>query len=158
VVLATAAALFLGAQTAGAQAAAEYAGAVSAVSGVSASAKPISTISIPSPPKGKPKFLHVAARSVEEDMDANRRALEEGAGEEAAKLLLRSVPSEAAIWVDGKRVGSTPLLLILPPGSYQVEMRAWRTYARHEVELGAKDNQDVLMTLTARYPAQVRLR
>src|SRR5690242_21448548 len=45
--------------------------------------------------------------------ETNRKALEAGAGKDAAKLLLRSVPSQATIYIDGTEVGDTPLLLLI---------------------------------------------
>lgn len=157
-------AFFLGVGDAAAQAAAEYAGAVSAARGVAASANAATTISFPSfsQQKGKPqkgKFLHLPPRTVEVDEAANRRALEEGAGEDAGVILLRSEPTKAIVWVDGKRVGSTPLLLLLAPGSYRVEMRSQRMESsRRQVEVAPKEKQEVLLPLASRYPAEILVR
>src|SRR3984957_17072408 len=84
----------------------------------------------------------------------NRRALEQRAGKDAAKLLLQSVPSEALISIDGSFVGRTPLLLIVPPGKYKVEMRGQQQeFAERLVELQPNETQQVALTLALRYSA-----
>ena len=53
--------------------------------------------------------------------DANRSALEQCAGQNAATLSLKSMPANAVVRIDGKLVGQTPLVLSLAPGTYKVE-------------------------------------
>jgi hypothetical protein len=89
----------------------------------------------------------------------NRRNLEQRAGRNAGKLLLRSVPSGGQIWIDGVFVGRTPILLILAPGKYRVEIHGPRQkYASSVVELQPSEIRDVAMTLMVRYPTNVVVR
>jgi len=91
--------------------------------------------------------------------ETNRKALEQRAGKDAAKLVLRSVPSEALIYIDGKFVGSTPLMLIVPPGKYKVEMRGQRDgFGERLVGLLPNETQQLALTLELRYPAKVTVR
>jgi hypothetical protein len=90
--------------------------------------------------------------------EENRGALELRAGKDAAKVLLQSTPGEARTYVDGAIVGRTPLLLILPPGKYKVEMRG-----QHEelgerlIELPPNETQRIALTLVPRFPAEFSL-
>jgi hypothetical protein len=150
--------LLFGAVAAQAQAVAEYAGATS---GVSAGVHGAKEIKLPSSSAGKKAVaLHLPARPLEASPELkHRRELEEQAGEKAAKVLLRSVPSRAQVWIDGKLVGRTPLLLILAPRRYQVEMRGPRMAAAHrEMDLLPEETQEVVFPLVERYPTEVRLR
>jgi hypothetical protein len=52
----------------------------------------------------------------------HRRNLEQCAGRNAGKLLLRFVLSAGQTWIDGVFVGRTPLPLILAPGKYRLEI------------------------------------
>jgi hypothetical protein len=86
----------------------------------------------------------------------NRKALEQRAGKDAAKLMLRSVPSEALIYIDGKSVGRTPMLLIVPPGKYKVEMRGQREgFGERVIGLLPNETQELALTLVLRYPARI---
>ncbi|HKZ53538.1 MAG TPA: PEGA domain-containing protein [Candidatus Acidoferrales bacterium] len=144
--------------TAAAQAAAEYAGAVSSVGGATVGTNATKTVEFPTSPKGKSNFRHLPIGISESDEEANRRALEEEAGKDAGTLLLRSVPNKARVWVDGKPVGNTPLLLILPPGGYKVEMRGERLeFAQRQVNLLPEEKREVVFPLKLRYPTQVLL-
>ena len=88
--------------------------------------------------------------------EANRRALEQRAGKDAAKLNLQSAPSEALTYVNGVFVGRTPLLLIVPPGKYKVEMRGKREEVGERlVGLLPNETQDLALTLASRYPARI---
>ena len=74
---------------------------------------------------------------------ANRKALEDQAGKNAAKLMLRSVPDKSSVRIDGKPVGKTPLLLIVQPGVYVVEMEGgprmvWPPTSRPSSQGGAR--------------------
>lgn len=105
------------------QAAAEYGGAF-ATAGVSDAGA------------GKPTSAHLPMRSVEDIVGANRRALDARAGKDAAKLILRSAPNSAWVRIDGKAAAKTPLLLIVAPGVYKVEMEgAQMESGRSEVHL-----------------------
>ncbi len=55
--------------------------------------------------------------------EVNRKALEQRAGRDAAKLSLQSVPDGAMIYIDKILVGHAPLQLMVAPGEYKVEMR-----------------------------------
>jgi hypothetical protein len=91
--------------------------------------------------------------------EANRKALEQRAGSDGGKLLLRSEPNGAQIFVDGAFVGRAPLLLIVAPGKYKIQMRGPReAFGERMVGLAAKETQEVVLTLTARYPEHVATR
>jgi len=167
----------LGVSFAGAQAAGEYAGAVSSMgsAGVGA-AQPKVPNKLPAAapaaaPAGSPaqagstakpgaKFKHLPARNGEPVEVMNRRELERQAGRDAGKLLIRSSSSaEAIAWINGKLVGSTPLLMLLAPGQYKVELRGARSeFAQGNVDLLPNETRELVMELEQRYPSQVRLR
>ncbi|HXW13730.1 MAG TPA: PEGA domain-containing protein [Terriglobia bacterium] len=90
---------------------------------------------------------------------ANRKALEDQAGKNAAKLMLRSVPDKSSVRIDGKPVGKTPLLLILRPGVYVVEMEGGprKAYGRRQADLLPKEAREVVLELKPRYPTSVLL-
>ena len=91
--------------------------------------------------------------------ETNRKALEAGSGKDAAKLLLRSVPSQAAIYVDGMLVGDTPLLLIIPPGKHKVEMHGQNGESGAGlVDLSPNETKQLALTLPLRYPASLSVR
>ncbi len=150
----------LGASYAAAQAAAEYGGAV-ATAGARVASIPFPKVQIQSPviPQGKSGSVHLTARPPAEDVEAaNRKALEARAGKDAAKLMLRSEPSKASVRIDGTPVGRTPLLLIVPPGVYKVEMEGLSTELGHrQVDLLPKETREVVLALEPRYPTHVRL-
>lgn len=170
----------LGVSFAGAQAAGEYAGAVSSMGSVGVgAAQPKVPDKLPVPPPAqasspaqgsspaqagsaaKPgsKFKHLPARSGEPLEVMNRRELERQAGNDAGKLLIRSSSAEATAWINGKRVGGTPLLLLLAPGQYKVELRGSRSeFAQGNVDLLPNETREFVMELEQRYPSQVRLR
>ena len=157
--------VLLGAGTASGQAAAEYAGAVAKMGAAAQSAKKLNTI--PSLPaifwktssQKQSGFAHSLASTGGAGEVTNRQALEEKAGKDAAKLMLRSVPTGAKVQIDGKVVGKTPLLLILAPGGYKVEMQGTRNESgQRQVGLLPKESREVLLPLQHRYPSRVRLR
>lgn len=83
----------------------------------------------------------------------NRKALEQRAGKNPCKLLLRSIPSAAQVYVDGAFVGESPLLLIVPAGKYQIEMRGHRLeFGERVVDLLPRETREVALSLTSRYP------
>ncbi len=89
--------------------------------------------------------------------EVNRKRLEDNAGPNGGKLLLRSTPSGADIFINGRLVGHTPMLLVVAPGTYKVSMRGPRQeFGSKTVGLIAKDTQTVFIPLQQRYPSQVR--
>jgi len=109
----------------------------------------------PAAPKGS---LHLVIPSGPPPEVVNRRALEKNAGENASKMLLRSTPSQAQVWIDGKFVGNTPLLLIVAPGKYQVEVRGQRLEsATQTVDLLPRETRDIALRMAVRYPTTVSI-
>lgn len=99
---------------------------------------------------------HLAASSGPPPEVVNRQALENRAGKNACKVLLRSTPTGAQVWIDGAFVGNTPLLLLVPPGKYQIQMKGQRLeYAKQVVSLLPRETQEVALTLAVRYPLKV---
>jgi hypothetical protein len=137
------------------QAAAETAGADSSSAGaVSALSKKLPT-SLPHPEVESNSTSIPARQGLPQD-EANRRILEQQAGKDAARVLLQSIPSEAVIYIDGIFVGRTPLLLIVPPGKYKVEMRGPRQeFGERLIDLSPNETQQVAVTLALRYPSSI---
>jgi PEGA domain len=140
------------------QAAAETAGttAVSATTATSARhlGFPATTL-----PENTNKSPHLASTSRPSPEITNRQALEQRAGQDAGKLLLRSTPNGGQVWIDGACVGNSPMLLILAPGKYQVEVRGKRLErATRTVDLLPHETREVSLTLAARYPTSVTVR
>jgi PEGA domain len=141
-----------------AQAVVEAAGATSVSATAAAGASQLG-FSAPALPESKNKSPHLAVQSGPPPEVANRQALEQRAGKDAGKLLLRSVPSAAQVWIDGAFVGNTPMLLILAPGKYQVEVRGHRSErATRSVDLLPHETREVALTLAVRYPTRVTVR
>ncbi len=122
-------------------------------------------IVFPPSPQKKSQSSHLGAQTLKaqttnKPLEAtNRQVLEDHAGKDPGKLLLRSVPTGAQIWIDGKRIGSTPLLLILASGKYQVKMEGSRkAFAQKQVDLLPRERQEVVLNLEQRYPSHMRLR
>ena len=135
------------------QAAVEYGGAAShsAMAATAASKAALPSLPAPPPTSGSPSLAIPTGPPLDE---TNRKALEQRAGKDAGKLLLQSVPSQAQIEIDGNLVGRTPLLLIIPPGKYKVEMRGTRDETGERlVELLPNQTQQIAVTLTVQYPA-----
>ena len=108
------------------------------------------------PPPAKSKSPHVTDPGGPPADEVNRKALEERAGNNGGKLLLRSVPSAAQVFLDGAFVGRTPLLLIVPPGKYKIQMHGPReSFSERAVELAAQETQEIVLKLTVRYPEHV---
>lgn len=148
----------LGQGNAEAQATAEAAGASSVAASAGASVHAEKKVSFPTSAKKDSKFRHLPAGISESPEKENRRALEEEAGEDAGTVLLRSTPSDARVWIDSKLVGRTPLLLVLAPGGYHVEMRGKRmSSAEKDVDILPEEKREILVRLHSRYPAQVQL-
>jgi hypothetical protein len=142
-------------RTLSAQSAAEAAGAASLAGTAAASAKPMTMPSvIPSPaPQSSP---HIVTSTNAPSVETNRQALESKGGPDAARLLLRSAPSQAQVWVDAKPVGTTPLLLIVAPGKYKIEFRGPRQeHGQREVALLSRETREVAVKLEPLYPTRV---
>ena len=115
-----------------------------------ASATPATTAQDPAKPQ------HLATPLGPTSEFANRQALEQHAAKNACKLLLRSTPSAAQVFVDGAFVGNSPLELVVAPGKYRVEMRGRRMdSAQRLVDLLPRETREVALSLTARYPTHV---
>jgi len=107
-------------------------------------------------PQDPAKPQHVAAPLGPPSEVVNRQALEQHAGKNACKLLLRSTPSAAQVFVDGAFVGNSPQELVVAPGKYQVEMRGQRMdSAQRLVDLLPRETREVALSLTVRYPTHV---
>ena len=71
-------------------------------------------------------------------------------------LSTENYPSQAQVWVDGSAVGTTPLLLILAPGKYRIELRGVRQeHAETECALLPRETQEVVMKLQKMYPNRI---
>ena len=111
-----------------------------------------------SPAKRSPS-PHLLERTGPPPSEINRKDFEDNAGENAGKLLLRSVPSGAEIFINDLLVGQTPLLMVISPGKYKIAMRGPRDETGHAtVGVLPKETQKVVINLTQRYPARVSTR
>ena len=139
------------------QAVAEGAGTTSVSSGITASPK--TTLAPTTPPSNAPSgSAHLPSDPAPPSQEKNRRDLEAKAGKHPGRLLIRSSSGEAQIWIDGKPVGKTPLLLILAPGKYHIELRGPRAEtARSEVALLPTETRELNIRLERRYPTRVML-
>jgi hypothetical protein len=141
-----------------AQAVAEAAGATSATSTAVHSTK------LPSFPSSNPTTSpsqnspHLMARTGPPPDEVNRKDFEDNAGEKAGKLLLRSVPTGAEIFLNNLLVGRTPLLMMVAPGKYQIQMRGPRqTSGKSTVGVMPKETQTVVVKLKEEYPTSITL-
>ena len=143
-------------QPANAQALAETAGATSASAGTTAAVA--KTFNFPaSKNEGAPgASQHLQASAGPPPQVVNRRALEEHAGRDASKLLIRSTPPASQVWIDDKFVGNTPMLLVLAPGKYRVSFRGSRMESGEQsVDLLPRETRDLALSLSAHYPTKV---
>lgn len=102
------------------------------------------------------KSAHLKATNGPAPEDVNRKALEENAGKDAGKILVRTTPSHARIYINGAFVGYTPQLFVVPPGKYKVELRGARdNHAERTVGLLPNGTEEVSMDLAVRYPSKV---
>jgi hypothetical protein len=139
------------------QAAAEYAGAASVSASTSAAEKSV-MVPAPSKPVAPKRSQHLVIPTGPPPEVVNRKALEQSAGEDASKLLLRSTPSTAQVWVGGAFVGNTPLLLIVAPGKYEVEVRGQRLEsAKQTVALLPRETREVTFKMAVLYPTTVSI-
>lgn len=136
------------------QAVAEAAGATSVSGGVTSTMKPVQMPGLPN--TNGSGTQHLIANSGAPPQETNVREFQAHAGKDAGKVLLRATPAEAQIWVNGKIVGKTPMLLVLAPGKYQVEMRGARGESgRSTVDLLPRETRELLIKLQQLYPGRV---
>jgi PEGA domain len=138
------------------QAVAETAGGTSVGAAATTSMRPVMVTKLPNVAGTASGSAHLVASYGPAPEDTNRKVLEEKAGKDASKLLLRATPVEAQIWVNGKIVGKTPLLLVLAPGKYQVEMRGARGQTgRRSVDLLPHETRELAVKLEQLYPGRI---
>jgi hypothetical protein len=105
----------------------------------------------------KKNSAFITARKGPPPEEVNRKELEENAGPNGGKLLLRSVPGGADIFINGRLVGQTPMLIVIAPGKYKIDMRGARQESGTKtIGLPPRDTQTVVIDLKQRYPSQVR--
>jgi len=154
-----------------AQAAAEYGGATSGIASSISNTNLMKNVQVPDMSsnqktmlmtqpsknaKANPNYIFDSMKkgSVAE----NRKALEDRAGKEAAKLMLKSKPSDAYVKINGKLVGKTPILLIVPPGQYNVTMYGKRmSHAEQKISLLPKETREFLLPLKQLFPTVVKI-
>jgi hypothetical protein len=147
------------------QAVVETAGTTSVSGSVAASgasvAKAVGAVKFPSAvapgtAAGGTGSAHLIASSGPPPEETNRGAFEAQAGKDAGKVLLRAAPVQALIWVNGKIVGKTPLLLVLAPGKYQIEMRGTRgETGKGSVDLLPHETRELAIKLNQLYPGRI---
>ena len=102
---------------------------------------------------------HLMARTGPPPDEVNRKDFEDNAGNQAGKLLLRSTPAGAEIFINDRLVGRTPMLMVIAPGKYSVDMRGAREESGHSnIGVMPKETQTVLINLNQKYPASVSAR
>ncbi len=105
------------------------------------------------------KSAYMIARSGPSEEEINRKDLEDNAGPNAGKLLLRSVPTGADIFINDRLVGKTPQLMVVAPGKYKIAMRGSRQDEGQKlIGLMPKETQAVVITLKERYPSSIVIR
>jgi hypothetical protein len=145
----------LGAQCAGAQALSESA-VMTSQTAITAKTSKSAQVSSPEKQGASPHLLEQTGPPADQK---NRQDFEANAGDKAGKLLLRSVPTGAEIFIDNLLVGRTPLLIVLAPGKYAIDMRGPRQESQHStVGVLPKETQTIVIRLTQRYPATVAIR
>lgn len=151
---------FLGASSAAAQAVAEAATTTAGASVTTAGSAKELGFAAGKAANAAAKFAHIAASTMPAaTSESNRRALEQKAGRDAAKLLLRTEPTASQVWINGLFVGNTPMLLIVAPGKYQVEFRGQRQEsAARTVAVLPRETQGVSVELQPKYPTRVTVR
>src|SRR5262249_50141744 len=102
------------------------AGALNSSSASGANGVKAVIVPLPKLPIDQAKSQHLSVTTIQNPEVANRQILEQKSGKNPGKLLLRSTPTAAQVWINGMFVGSTPLLLVVAPGKYQVELRGTR--------------------------------
>lgn len=114
------------------------------------------SVGAPGTAAGGTGSAHLIASSGPPPEETNRATFEAQAGKDAGKVLLRAAPVQALIWVNGKIVGKTPLLLVLSPGKYQIEMRGTRgETGKGSVDLLPHETRELAIKLNQLYPGRV---
>lgn len=163
--------LALAASCAFAQAAAEYGSATSGIASSVSGVNLMNKVKFPETTQQKPSVImsqpsrgskaspnYILDTMKQGSVAANRKALEERAGKNGAKLMLRSSPTDAYVKIDGKPVGRTPILLIVPPGRYDVAMDGKRMeHAEQKIDLLPKETREFLLPLKQLYPTTVMI-
>ena len=109
------------------------------------------------------KSLHIPLQLQTDEESPNAESSDSPAKEDQAvtgpgKLLVRSKPTGALVWIDGKPAGTTPLLVALDPGKYSIEVRGSRmAAAKQEITLKANESRKLLLQVKPRYPRTVKL-
>jgi hypothetical protein len=144
------------AESAKAQAIAETAGATSVSAATTAAVSKTLTFPASENKTASATSPHLQASSGPPPQVVNRRALEEHAGRDAGKLLIRSSPPASQVWIDDKFVGSTPMLLVLAPGKYRISFRGPRMESGEQsVDLLPRETRELALSLAAHYPNRV---
>lgn len=155
-----------------AQAAAEYGGATSSIAGSISSTNLMKDVKVPDmtssnssvimsqPSKdSKANSNYIFDSMRQGSISENRKDLERRAGKNAAKLMLRSTPTDAYVKINGKLVGKTPILLVVPPGQYEVSVYGKRMdQAEQKVDLLPKETREFQLPLKQLYPTQVTIK
>ena len=143
------------ADAAHAQAVAETAGTTSVSAAATSSVKPVQMPKFPASANGAAS-QHLIVSSGLPPQETNVREFLASAGKDAGKVLLRAAPVEAEIWVNGKIIGKTPMLLVLAPGKYQVEMRGAKgETGKGIVDLLPHETRELTVKLRQLYPGRV---
>jgi hypothetical protein len=141
---------------ANAQALAETAVATSASAGTTAAVAKTLNFATSKSEAAPAASQHLQASAGPPPQVVNRRALEEHAGRDASKLLIRSTPPASQVWIDDKFVGNTPMLLVLAPGKYRVAFRGQRMETGEQsVDLLPHETRELALSLSAHYPTRV---
>jgi PEGA domain len=157
-----------------AQAAAEYGGATSGIAGSISRTNLMNKVAVPDiGANGGDKPSVIMSQPINDaganpnyifdsmkqgSVAENRKLLEEQAGKNAAKLMLRSTPTHADVKIDGKPVGKTPILLVLSPGQYDVAMNGPRMdHAEQNIDLLPNETREFLLPLKQLYPTTVKI-
>jgi hypothetical protein len=110
-------------------------------------------------PARQTSFPHVVERSGPPPDEVNRMEFEDNAGENGGKLMLRSVPSGADIFINDLLVGRTPLLLGKVPGPHKIDMRGARDDSGHaNVGVTPKATRTVEIDIKQGYPSSISIR
>lgn len=157
-----------------AQAAAEYGGATSGIAGSISRTNLMNKVAVPDLTANggdKPSVImsqpinaaganpnYIFDSMKQGSVAENRKLLEDQAGKNASKLMLRSTPTHADVKIDGKPVGKTPILLVLSPGQYNVAMNGPRMdHAEQQIDLLPNETREFLLPLKQLYPTTVKI-